>query len=59
MNVFFVIKREERRERGENEGDKNFFLLGWSGDKAFSAVVKTHKRRSNKIYNSELKMTKI
>ena len=28
-------------------------------DEAFYAVVKTHKRRSNKIYNSELTMTKI
>ena len=28
-------------------------------DKAFYAVVKTQKRRSNKIYNSELTMTKI
>ena len=28
-------------------------------DEAFYAVVKTHKRRLNKIYNSELTMTKI
>ena len=28
-------------------------------DEAFSVVVKTHKRRSNKIYNSDLTMTKI
>ena len=28
-------------------------------DEAFYAVVKTHKRRSNKISNSELTMTKI
>ena len=28
-------------------------------DEAFYAVVKTHKRRSNKIYNTELTMTKI
>ena len=28
-------------------------------DKAFYAVVKTHKRQSNKIYNSELTITKI
>ena len=30
-----------------------------SDDKAFYAIVKTHKRRSNKIYTSELIMTKI
>ena len=28
-------------------------------DEAFYAVVKTHKCRSNKIYNTELTMTKI
>ena len=28
-------------------------------DEAFYAVAKTHKRRSNKIYNSELTITKI
>ena len=29
------------------------------GDEAFYAVVKTHKRRSKKIYNTELTMKKI
>ena len=28
-------------------------------DEEFYAIIKTHKRRSNKIYNSELTMTKI
>ena len=28
-------------------------------DEAFDAVVKTHKRRSNEIYNTELTITKI
>ena len=28
-------------------------------NEAFYTVVKTHKRRSNKIYNSELTITKI
>ena len=28
-------------------------------DEAFYAVVITHKRRSNKIYNTKLTMTKI
>ena len=32
---------------------------GGGRNEAFYAVVKTHKRRSNKIYNSELIMTKI
>ena len=37
----------------------DFSRLMWVVDKAFYAVVKTHKHRSNKIYNTELKMTKI
>ena len=32
-------------------------LMG--SNKAFYAVVKTHKRQSNKIYNSKLTMTKM
>ena len=34
-------------------------LWKWYTNEAFFAVVKTHKRRSNKIYNSELTITKI
>ena len=37
---------------------KNTFLNG-DLDEAFCAVVKTHKRRSKKIYNTELTVTKI
>ena len=39
----------------EGEGESSWKVT----DEAFYAVVKTHKRRSNEIYNSELTMTKI
>ena len=39
------------------------FALSWKAlretNEVFGAVVKTHKRQSNKIYNSELNITKI
>ena len=42
---------------------KIHFALSWKAlretDEAFDAVVKTHKRQSSKIYNSELTITKI
>ena len=41
---------------GDLVGEK---YLHWVIDEAFCAVVKTHKRRSNKIYKFELTMTKI
>ena len=34
-------------------------LMKWVHDEALYVVVKTHKRRSNKIHNSKLTMTKI
>ena len=34
-------------------------LAHMMSDEEFYEVVKTHKRRSNKIYNSEITMTKI
>ena len=34
-------------------------FLWWVIDEAFCVIVKTHKRRSNKIYKTELTMIKI
>ena len=42
-----------RKMEGNRGGDRR------AGDEAFYAVVKTHKRQSNKIYKYELTMTKI